>query len=130
TRIAVTLWRPLTEAKVPVVVEMVPYRRRDGTVERDVEMHPWLAGHGIACARIDIRGSGDSGGVLTDEYLPLEREDACEFVALWAAMDWCNGNVGMTGISWSGFSTLQVAARRPPALKAVIGHCATDARYC
>lgn len=129
TRIAVTLWRPRGETRVPVVVEMVPYRRRDGTVARDVEIHPWLAGHGIACARIDLRGSGDSDGDLADEYLPLEQEDACEIIAQLAAQPWCNGNVGMTGISWGGFNALQVAARRPPALKAIIANCATDDRY-
>ncbi|QKD02480.1 CocE/NonD family hydrolase [Mesorhizobium loti] len=129
TRIAATLWRPRTEGKVPVVVEMVPYRRRDGTVARDIDIHPWLAGHGIACARIDIRGSGDSDGDLADEYLPREQEDACEIIAHLAALPWCNGNVGMTGISWGGFNALQVAARRPPALKAIIANCATDDRY-
>ncbi|MBZ9870294.1 CocE/NonD family hydrolase [Mesorhizobium sp. BR1-1-9] len=129
TRIAATVWRPRTDAKVPVVVEMVPYRRRDGTVARDIDIHPWLAGHGIACARIDIRGSGDSDGDLADEYLPREQEDACEIIAHLAAQSWCNGNVGMTGISWGGFNALQVAARRPPALKAIIANCATDDRY-
>lgn len=129
TRIAATLWRPRTDTKVPVVVEMVPYRRRDGTVARDIDIHPWLAGHGIACARIDIRGSGDSDGDLADEYLPREQEDACEIIAHLAAQPWCNGNVGMTGISWGGFNALQVAARRPPALKAIITNCATDDRY-
>ncbi|WP_136620748.1 MULTISPECIES: CocE/NonD family hydrolase [Mesorhizobium] len=129
TRIAATLWRPRTDTKVPVVVEMVPYRRRDGTVARDIDIHPWLAGHGIACARIDIRGSGDSDGDLADEYLPREQEDACEIIAHLAALPWCNGNVGMTGISWGGFNALQVAARRPPALKAIIANCATDDRY-
>ncbi|MGB3537693.1 MAG: CocE/NonD family hydrolase [Mesorhizobium sp.] len=129
TRIAITLWRPDTDTKVPVVVEMVPYRRRDGTVTRDMEIHPWLAAHGIACARIDLRGSGDSDGILADEYLPLEQKDACEIIAHLAAEPWCNGNVGMTGISWGGFNALQVAARRPPALKAIIANCATDDRY-
>ena len=60
TRIAATLWRPRTDAKVPVVVEMVPYRRRDGTVARDMRIHPCLAGHGIACARIDIPSAAAS----------------------------------------------------------------------
>ncbi|MDG4874060.1 CocE/NonD family hydrolase [Mesorhizobium sp. WSM4935] len=129
TRIAATVWRPRIDTKVPVVVEMVPYRRRDGTVARDIDIHPWLAGHGIACARIDIRGSGDSDGDLADEYLPREQEDACEIIAHLAAQSWCNGNVGMTGISWGGFNALQVAARRPPALKAIIANCATDDRY-
>ena len=48
-------------AKVPVVVEMIPYRRRDGTVFRDLEMHPYWAGSGVACCRVDIRGAGDFG---------------------------------------------------------------------
>ena len=129
TRIAATLWRPMTTRKVPVVVEMIPYRRRDGTVFRDLEIHPYLAGYGIACCRVDIRGTGDSDGDLADEYLPREQEDACEIIAWLAAQPWCNGNVGMTGISWGGFNSLQVAARRPPALKAIITLCASDDRY-
>jgi len=129
TRIAATLWRPKTCAQVPVVVEMIPYRRRDGTVFRDLEMHPYWAGSGIACCRVDIRGSGDSDGILADEYLPREQEDACEIIAAFAAEPWCNGNVGMTGISWGGFNSLQVAALGPPALKAIITLCSTDDRY-
>jgi uncharacterized protein len=128
-RIATTLWRPKTDTPVPVVVEMVPYRRRDGTVARDIDIHPYLAGHGIACVRVDIRGAGDSAGDLADEYLPREQEDACEIIAHLAVQPWCNGNVGMTGISWGGFNALQVAARRPPALKAIITLCASDDRY-
>ena len=129
TRIAATLWRPRTPGKVPVVVEMIPYRRRDGTVYRDLELHPYVAGHGIACCRVDIRGSGDSDGILHDEYLPREQADACEIIAWLAAQEWCNGHVGMTGISWGGFNALQVAALRPPALKAIITLCSSDDRY-
>src|SRR5262245_51020044 len=81
TRIAFRRWRPVADRKVPVVVEMIPYRRRDGTVARDLDIHPWLAGHGIACVRVDIRGTGDSDGDLADEYLPREQEDACEIIA-------------------------------------------------
>ncbi len=50
-------------------------------------------------------------------------------IAWAAAQPWSNGNVGMTGISWGGFNALQVAARRPPALKAIITLCASDDRY-
>jgi len=129
TRLAATLWRPDTREPAPVVVEMIPYRRRDGTVARDLDIHPWLAGHGIACARVDIRGAGDSDGLLLDEYLPREQEDALAVIAWLAAQPWCNGNVGMTGISWGGFNSLQVAALRPPSLKAIITLCSTDDRY-
>ena len=128
-RLAATLWRPVTAQLVPVVVEMVPYRRRDGTVFRDLDLHPYWAGCGIAMLRVDLRGSGDSDGILSDEYTVQEQEDACAVIAWAAAQSWCNGKVGMTGISWGGFNALQVAARRPPALKAIITLCASDDRY-
>lgn len=130
-RLAATIWLP-EDAEirpVPAILELIPYRRRDGTVFRDVKMHPYVAGHGFACCRVDIRGSGDSEGVLTDEYTDLEQEDACAVIAWLAAQPWCTGAVGMTGISWGGFNALQVAARRPPALKAVIALCCSDDRY-
>ncbi|MGE3833034.1 MAG: CocE/NonD family hydrolase, partial [Parvibaculaceae bacterium] len=129
TRIAATLWRPRNAGLVPVIVEMIPYRRRDGTVFRDMELQPYLAGFGLAYCRVDLRGAGDSGGLLEDEYLPREQNDAVEIIAHLAAAPWCNGNVGMTGISWGGFNSLQVAARRPPALKAIATLCASDDRY-
>lgn len=130
-RLAATVWLPEdAEAHpVPAVLEMIPYRRRDGTVFRDHLMHPYVAGHGFACCRVDLRGSGDSDGILVDEYTDEEHDDACTVIAWLAAQPWCSGAVGMTGISWGGFNALQVAARRPPALKAIITLCASDDRY-
>jgi predicted acyl esterase len=79
--------------------------------------------------RVDIRGSGESAGVLTDEYSQQELLDAVEVIAWLAAQPWCSGQVGMFGISWGGFNALQVAALRPPALKAIVTLCSTDDRY-
>jgi putative CocE/NonD family hydrolase len=131
TRLAARVWLPI-DAKarpVPAILEYLPYRRRDFTAERDALTHPYVAGHGYACVRVDMRGSGDSDGVLTDEYLPLEQDDAVEVIAWIAAQPWCTGRVGMMGHSWGGFNALQVAARRPPALRAIITSCSTDDRY-
>jgi putative CocE/NonD family hydrolase len=114
---------------VPAILEYLPYRRRDGTAERDHMTHPYFAGHGYAAVRVDIRGSGDSEGVLLGEYLKQEQDDALEIIAWIAAQPWCSGSVGMIGISWGGFNGLQVAARRPAALKAVISIASTDDRY-
>ena len=105
---------------VPAILEYLPYRKRDGTYERDAMTHPYLAGHGYAGVRVDIRGSGESGGLLFDEYTKQEQDDALEVIAWLAAQPWCSGAVGMMGISWGGFNALQVAARRPPALKAIV----------
>ncbi len=129
--LAARLWLPEGAQKTPVpaILEYIPYRRRDGTAARDATMHPYFAGHGYASVRVDLRGSGDSGGVLRDEYLEQELRDG-EAVLEWiAAQPWCNGSVGMIGISWGGFNGLQLAARRPPQLKAVVTVCSTDDRY-
>lgn len=130
-RLAATIWLPedAAEKPVPVVLEMIPYRRRSGTVWRDLLMHPYVAGHGFACCRVDLRGSGDSEGLLDDEYTEQEFDDAEEVIAWLAVQPWSTGAVGMTGISWGGFNALQVAARRPPALKAIIALCCSDDRY-
>ncbi len=130
-KLAGRLWLPDTaqEQPVPAILEYIPYRKRDFTRIRDSMMHPYVAGHGFACVRVDLRGSGDSDGVLTDEYLPQELEDGCAVIAWLAEQPWCNGKVGMIGISWGGFNGLQIAAMRPQALRAVISVCSTDDRY-
>lgn len=130
-RLAARIWLPTDaeERPVPAVLEYIPYRKRDGTAVRDETMHPAVAAHGYACVRVDIRGNGESDGLMHDEYLPQELADGEEVINWIAAQPWCSGNVGMLGISWGGFNGLQIAARRPPALKAVITVCSTDDRY-
>lgn len=131
TRLAVRYWLPQDAETnpVPAILEYIPYCKRDGTAARDEAMHPYFAGHGYAALRVDIRGSGESEGVLLDEYLALEQDDAVEVIAWIAAQPWCNGKVGMMGKSWGGFNGLQVAARQPAALKCIITVFFTDDRY-
>ena len=114
---------------VPAILEYIPYRRRDGTRARDEEVMYWFAGNGYASVRLDISGSGDSDGLIEDEYVKREQDDAIEAIDWLAKQKWCSGSVGMIGISWGGFNGLQVAARRPPALKAVVSLCSTVDRY-
>ncbi len=129
TRLAAKLWRPMGAGRHPAILEYLPYRHRDGTRARDQGMHGYLAGHGYACLRVDIRGMGNSEGLLLDEYSVQEQLDGVDLVAWIAAQDWCDGQVAMIGISWSGFNGLQIAARRPPALKTVITVGFTDDRF-
>lgn len=131
TRLAARMWRPegAEVGPVPAVLEIIPYRQHDLTSRRDSIHHPYMAGHGYACLRVDLRGSGDSEGVLTDEYLEEELRDVEDVLAWVASQHWCTGRMGMMGISWGGFNALQVAARRPPGLDAVVSVCATDDRY-
>lgn len=130
-RLAARIWLPhdaQTHA-VPAILEYIPYRKRDLTRARDEPMHHYFAGHGYAAVRVDVRGSGDSDGLLLDEYLRREQDDALSVIEWIAAQRWCDGAVGMMGKSWGGFNSLQVAARRPARLKAIITVCSTDDRY-
>jgi predicted acyl esterase len=130
-RLAARIWLPddAEEDPVPAVLEFLPYRKNDGTVARDAKRQPYLAGFGYAAVRVDMRGTGESDGILEDEYTEQEQEDALELIAWLAEQPWCTGAVGMWGISWGGFNALQVAAHRPPALKAIMTLCSTDDRY-
>jgi putative CocE/NonD family hydrolase len=131
TKLAARAWLPINafEKPVPAILEYIPYRKRDFTAIRDEKMHPYWAAFGYACIRVDIRGSGESDGLLLDEYLQQELDDAVEVIGWLEHQDWCSGKGGMMGISWGGFNGLQVAALRPAALKAIITVCSTDDRY-
>ncbi|MFF8870314.1 CocE/NonD family hydrolase [Streptomyces massasporeus] len=130
-RLSAHIWRPTSsdQEPVPAVLEYIPYRKRDLTAVRDSIHHPYLAGHGYACVRVDLRGTGDSEGVLRDEYLEREQADSEEVLAWLAEQPWCEGGTGMMGISWGAFAALQVAARRPPSLKAIAIASFTDDRH-
>lgn len=130
-RLAAKIWMPKEAEKkpVPALLEYIPYRKRDFTRARDSVTHPYLAGHGYACVRVDLRGSGESSGVLLDEYLEQEQADGVFAIDWISRQPWCDGSVGMFGISWGGFNSLQVAARRPKALKAIVSACSTDDLY-
>ena len=131
TRLAARLWLPddAEVRPVPAILEYLPYRKRDGTTRRDESTYPVFATAGYAGVRVDIRGTGDSDGVIDDEYSPRELADALEVIAWIARQPWCSGAVGMMGISWGGFNALQVAALNPPALKEVISIASTVDRY-
>lgn len=129
--LAARVWMPedAVDQPVPAILEYLPYRKSDWTAERDEAHHRWFAAHGYAGVRVDIRGTGDSEGIITDEYPLSEQEDGIEVLSWLAEQPWCDGNVGMIGISWGGFNGLQIAAHRPPELKAVITVASTDDRY-
>jgi uncharacterized protein len=114
---------------VPAILEYMPYRKRDHNRNRDQMVHSYFAGYGYACLRVDTRGSGESEGVLTDEFTKQQADDGVEIIDWIAAQSWCSGSVGMIGKSWSGFSALHVAARAPEPLKAIIPVCAGVDRY-
>lgn len=131
TKLAATIWLPKDslENPVPAVLEYLPYRKDDFTAIRDSARHPFFAGHGYASIRVDIRGTGNSDGILFDEYLKQEQDDALEVFDWIVEQPWSTGSIGMFGKSWGGFNGLQVAARQHPALKTIITLYSTDDRF-
>jgi uncharacterized protein len=127
-RLAATLYMPPGRSEdLPVVLEYLPYRKDDGMLERDLGLYPYLVSRGYVGARVDIRGTGRSEGRLPEsEYSEREQLDGVEVIGWLAAQPWSNGNVGMWGISWGGFNSIQLAMRRPPALRAIIAVDASD----
>jgi uncharacterized protein len=131
TRLAARLWLPAVApgGSVPTILEALPYRRNDGTFLIDQPRYTWWAAQGFAGVRVDLRGTGDSDGLLHDEYLALEQDDALEVMEWIAAQSWSNGRVGLVGFSWGGFAALQIAARRPPQLGAIVTVNSVVRRY-
>jgi putative CocE/NonD family hydrolase len=130
-RLGARIGRPrgATQTPVPAILEYLPYRRNDFTAVRDATMQPYLAAHGYAVVRLDLRGMGDSDGLRADEYLPQEPQDGYDSIAWIASQDWCDGKVRMIGISLGRLNGLQIAALQSPVLKAVVTLCSTDDRY-
>lgn len=128
TRLAARLWLP-DALPAPVVLEALPYRMDDLTATYASEYERLCEEGGFAVCRLDIRGTGSSEGIATDEYTAQEHADLCETIAWLAAQEWSTGRVGMYGTSWSGFNSLQVACERPPALGAIVPIYASDDRY-
>src|SRR5277367_4512681 len=129
-RLAATLYVP-TGAKAgerfPALLEYLPYRKDDDEAVRDFGTHSYFARRGYVSARVDIRGFGASEGTPPDrEYSAQEQRDAERVIAWLAGQSWSNGKVGMLGISWGGFNSIQMALRKPPALKAILAVAATE----
>jgi putative CocE/NonD family hydrolase len=130
-RLAAKLWLPdiASSQRVPTILEVIPYRKRDIYAPRDAMHHRYFAGHGYATMRLDIRGSGDSDGIQGVFAANDEAQDTLEALKWIAQQPWSDGQVAMFGISWGGFQGIQTAHRAPPELKAVVAQSYAPDRY-
>jgi putative CocE/NonD family hydrolase len=143
TELSANIWRPTSgdtdpieqpaerfpAERFPAILEMIPYGKDNWRRASDMARGDWFASRGYVLCRIDVRGTGSSFGVALDEYTADETRDGFDAVEWLAAQPWCDGNVGMWGISYGGFTAIQVAALRPPHLRAIVPVMATDDRY-
>ena len=114
------LWRPAGEGRWPVLLESSPYRMGDLFRPLADEQLAWFAQHGYAVLAIDIAGTGNSPGLLDDEYEAREIDDLVAAIDWASRQAWCDGGVGLMGLSWAAFAALRAAAHKPPALKAMV----------
>lgn len=115
--------------RLPVLLEYLPYRK-DESRASSYAIYSYFVQRGYIVARVDIRGTGNSEGhVIPYEYSDIELNDGETVIDWLSKQDWSNGNVGMFGISWGGFNSIQMAVRHPPALKAFISLMATEDLY-
>jgi uncharacterized protein len=128
-RLSVDVYRPNRPGRFPAILEHIPYRKDDLRAIEDRSQNGFLVDAGFACVRLDVRGTGSSGGVALDEYTEAEQHDGFDVVAWIAEQPWCTGAVASWGVSYGGFSCIQLAALRPPALRAIAPVYATDDRY-
>jgi putative CocE/NonD family hydrolase len=128
-RLSVDVYRPNRPGRFPAILEHIPYRKDDLRAIEDRSQSTFLVNAGFACVRLDVRGTGSSQGVAQDEYTEAEQHDGCDVVAWMAQQPWCTGAVASWGVSYGGFSCIQLAALRPPALRAIAPVYATDDRY-
>jgi putative CocE/NonD family hydrolase len=131
--LSANLWLPRpaagTPERFPAVLEMIPYGKDSWRRNGDIARGTYLARRGYILCRVDVRGTGSSGGIALDEYTEAETLDGYDAVEWLAAQPWSDGAVGMWGISYGGFTSIQVAKLRPPHLRAIVPIQATDDRY-
>ena len=111
----------------PLLLEYIPYRKDDSAPYSG--QHHYFAQNGIIGARLDCRGTGSSRGASGDEYSEREQQDGAEAVEWLARQAFSNGKIGMTGGSYGGFTSVQVAALAPEGLATIIPVYFTDDRY-
>tara|TARA_B110000008_G_scaffold183032_1_gene181949 strand:- start:1563 stop:3632 length:2070 start_codon:yes stop_codon:yes gene_type:complete len=117
------------EKTYPVLLEYIPYRK-DESRGRNYPLYSYFLDHDYIVARVDMRGTGNSEGItIPYEYSDIELDDGEEVINWLSQQEWSTGSVGMFGISWGGFNSIQMAMRNPPALKAFVSLMATEYLY-
>lgn len=91
--------------------------------------HEFWVKNGYVHVIADVRGSAKSEGSNHGLHSPQEAQDGYDLVEWIASQPWCDGNVGMSGISYLGIIQYFVAAKRPPHLKAIFPHDAWGDLY-
>jgi hypothetical protein len=129
-RLSGDLYRPAGQPAGPVLVSYYPYRTDDIIGSLFEGTRAGLARRGYATLFVDMAGTGASDGDYAESFdLPREGRDCAEIIEWAAGRDWCDGRVGVWGVSYGGMNALAAAAHRPPHLRALVAVYATTDMY-
>jgi uncharacterized protein len=118
--LAANVYLPADASPAPAVVVYVPYLKDGWQGLRSAGYLEYFATCGYAAVNVDFRGTGASEGVKADAFEPVESDDVHDVIEQIAGQPWCDGNVGIWGVSYGGITALRAAAARPPHLRAVV----------
>ncbi len=115
------LFRPAGAGRFPSILTFIPYHKDGRGGRLDIEaFNRHFVALGYAALTVDFRGLGNSGGTSPEPFDPQEAKDGHEVVEWIARQPWCDGKVGMWGVSYGGITSLSVAATQPPHLAAIV----------
>ncbi len=123
-RLSVDVFQPRAEGKVPAILIITPYSNNPGYQARG----SWFAKRGYAVVVADSRGRFDSEGEW-DPFDPAHKLDGHDLVEWLAAQPWCDGKVGMMGLSYMGWTQWWTATQAPPSLKAIVPEVAPPDQF-
>lgn len=115
-RLACNVWRPDDDAAYPAILMRTPYLKEGFACDYMYGNYRELALSGYNIVVQDVRGTGKSEGVLLSSG-GNEVNDGYDTIEWVAAQDWCDGNVGMYGLSYFGFTQMAAANDNPPHLR-------------
>lgn len=110
--------RPDNDDPCPVILMRTPYSVTSLTNERIYAQPERFVEAGYCVVVQECRGTGKSGGILCANAVN-EYDDGVDTVNWIAAQPWCDGRVGMFGLSYFGFTQLAAASMAPTGLKAI-----------
>jgi putative CocE/NonD family hydrolase len=115
-RLSVDLYRPDTPERRPALVSLIPYSNNSAGWATRAR---WFARRGYVVALVDVRGRFDSEGAW-DPFNPKHKTDGYDVVEWVARQPWCDGKVGMFGLSYMGWTQWWTATQAPPSLKCIV----------
>lgn len=119
--LAADLYLPDDAGPHPALISYYPYHKDDLIGALFEWARSYFAQQGYACLLVDFRGTGGSEGTCTDTFdTAQEGSDGAEVVEWSAHQPWCDGAVGVWGMSYGAIMSLAIAAQRPPHLKAIV----------